>query len=101
MPLTKGNGGASWSGRRGGSTGDGIPLQSGTFITLATQKFEKAGILFFLSRENRQLLHSSDAERDDFIVDVLMSARKAFRTKALVNGGGNPSSVAARAAPAA
>ncbi|MFJ9026700.1 hypothetical protein ACIRPU_43215 [Streptomyces sp. NPDC102259] len=43
-----------------------------------------------MSRENKQLLHSSDAERDDIIVDVLMSARVAFRTKALVDGGWNP-----------
>ncbi|MFC7900891.1 hypothetical protein ACFUV1_12140 [Streptomyces griseoincarnatus] len=65
-------------------------LRSGTFITLATQKFEKAGIPFFVSRENKQLLHSSDAERDDIIIDVLMIARVAFRTKALVGGGWNP-----------
>ncbi|MFI1293317.1 RNA polymerase sigma factor [Streptomyces sp. NPDC020792] len=65
-------------------------LRSGTFITLATRKFEKAGIPFFVSSENRQLLHSSDAERDDIIVDVLMRARKAFRTQALVNGGWDP-----------
>ncbi|MGW4102063.1 RNA polymerase sigma factor [Streptomyces sp. NPDC004976] len=65
-------------------------LRSGTFITLSVRRFEERGIPFFVSSENRQLLHSSDAERDDIIVDVLMSARKMFRKQALLNDGWNP-----------
>ncbi|QOV33275.1 hypothetical protein IM697_23845 [Streptomyces ferrugineus] len=65
-------------------------LRSGTFITLSVQRYETLNIPFFVSSENRQLLHSSDAERDDIIVDVLMHARKTFRTRALLNGGWNP-----------
>ncbi|MFF4088835.1 RNA polymerase sigma factor [Streptomyces nigra] len=65
-------------------------LRSGTFITLSVRRFEEHGIPFFVSSENRQLLHNSDAERDDIIVDVLMSARKMFRKQALLNGGWNP-----------
>ncbi|MFF4709305.1 hypothetical protein ACWC4D_33900 [Streptomyces sp. NPDC001288] len=65
-------------------------LRSGTFITLSVQRFERAGIPFYVSSDNRQLLHSSDAERDDIIVDVLLHSRKTFRTRALLNGGWNP-----------
>ncbi|MFG3721250.1 hypothetical protein ACGF8D_25955 [Streptomyces massasporeus] len=53
-------------------------LRSGTLIALFVKRFEERGIPFFVSSENRQLLHSSDSERDDIIVDVLMRARKTF-----------------------
>ncbi|MFH9983964.1 hypothetical protein ACH4ND_33120 [Streptomyces sp. NPDC017179] len=62
-------------------------LCSGTFITLSAPRFEKRGIPFFVGSENRQLLHSSAAERDGIIVDLLMRARKTFRKKALLEGG--------------
>ncbi|WP_327692398.1 RNA polymerase sigma factor [Streptomyces sp. NBC_00459] len=75
--------------------GDSMPilrgmLRSGTFITLSVKKFAKRDITFFVSGENKRLLHDSDADRDEIIVDVLMGARKTFRKKALVNGGWNP-----------